>query len=107
MKTIKNNIKTICLLIAVLGLQVFPAKAGVNEYSKNTGDAVIELATGLAPATPIVADFSDNAPEAEINIGLLAPITPSEAEFEDTESTFAEVTLAPIPPATATFEDAD
>jgi hypothetical protein len=62
----------------------------------------------LAPVLPIVADFNDGAPTAEISMLNLAPVTPKEADFEDVtgiKSNTSIQDLAPVTPVTADFED--
>ncbi|MCX6277832.1 MAG: hypothetical protein NT004_07030 [Bacteroidetes bacterium] len=86
MKTI-NKTKIILILLAVLGFQIN---------------------TIFASATPKVAMDNDGAPDTEINIGILAPVTPWEADFEEVSNqnmTSLNDILAPVTPVTADFDD--
>jgi len=87
MKTIKNKTKVIIVLMAVLGLQA---------------------STIFASVTPMVANLNDGAPLTEINIRVLAPATPAEADFEEPsiqQKGSPNDILSPVTPATADFED--
>ena len=65
----------------------------------------------LAPVSPAEADFSDQAPEANVTYSSLMPVTPKEATFEDefiTESSNTEKLpsdLHPSTPSEADFEE--
>ncbi len=62
----------------------------------------------LTPSIPMMADFSDGAPDAETSTLILAPVTPIEADFEDGNETLSASptkTLAPVTPADADFAD--
>lgn len=54
---------------------VTPVEAGFEEMS-----AEVVSSLGLAPSTPSAAGFSDAS--EEMNITSLAPVTPSEADFQ-------------------------
>jgi hypothetical protein len=71
---------------------------------EDANDATV-IAFNLAPVSPIEADFTDEIPEATIDITTLAPVTPGEADFaSDDETTNASV-LAPVTPSVADFSD--
>ena len=82
--------KTVYILALVAGLQFTSLLASASK-----GDG------------PVVADFSDGAPVADVSTTLLAPLTPKVAEFEDTAFAITSLPagLAPVTPATADFED--
>ncbi|MEI6434835.1 MAG: hypothetical protein WCP32_08330 [Bacteroidota bacterium] len=86
MKTI-NKMKIMLVLVTVLGFQIN---------------------TIFASATPKVAIDNDGAPDTEINIRILAPVTPLEADFEevsDQSTPSLNDIIAPVPPVTADFDD--
>jgi hypothetical protein len=88
MKSQNKIKKTILVLAAIIGLHLSTIYAG-NIGEETNGTAIWP-------------------PESRINIAMLAPITPTEAEFEE-EGIQPEVispeVLAPVPPKTADFDD--
>jgi hypothetical protein len=64
--------------------------------------------TTLAPCTPAEADFYDSdADNLNTLLPYLAPIVPGEADFQDTDTVVGRDSsaLAPVSPSEATFDD--
>lgn len=102
MKTIVK-MKMFMILAALAGLTISSLHAADNKsWNLIPGNDV------LAPATPKVAVFGDNAPETLIDINTLAPAVPQVATFEEPEtagdSTDAKI-IAPVIPSEADFSD--
>lgn len=76
-----------------------PAEATFEEIS----DAITTIV--LAPITPSEADFTDAVPESTINIATLAPVTPIEADFATDDETTNAGVLSPVTPSVADFSD--
>ena len=125
MKTLKYNIgtmKTTLIMASIFGLLIhIPASA--NSISTGTASRFTTCVTCakssspaqigelpgdvllLAPALPVEATFSDEAPYRETS---LAPATPAEASFDDEPELMSPVApglLAPITPPEADFND--
>lgn len=124
--------KTFYILTAILGLQFNMLVASNLTSGSNLSNKEINLTdlSALAPGTPREADFSDVAPESSNNYNHLAPANPkvasfeepaqlnesgnlmnlapelpSEADFNDSESTLPNINLTPVTPVEADFED--
>ncbi len=90
MNTQNKKLKTVLVLTAVIGLQLSTLFAG-------------SIGTEISGA-------AIRPPETVVNLKLLAPITPLEADFEEETiqpKAFATDTLAPVTPAAADFDDQD
>jgi len=93
---------TITILAAVLTLNAGILFAGNEIISAPvTNESFI---TAIAPITPTEATFEDFNPTT-VDIATLAPVTPAVAEFSDSISLTIDINaLAPITPAAADFE---
>ena len=103
MKTIYKSILIIAILF-LSGMTINTSYAGKPSAEKalSTNDM-----QGLAPTTPVEADFNDADINLTFTIIALAPITPVEADFNDADInlTFDIIVLAPTIPAEADFSD--
>jgi hypothetical protein len=77
-----------------------PAEATFEDVSDATATAFI-----LAPVSPTEADFSDAVSETTIDITSLAPVTPIEADFASDDDTMNASAIAPATPSVADFSD--
>jgi len=60
----------------------------------------------LAPVTPAEADFNDSdADNLNTLLPYLTPNLPGEADFQDTDTVIGGDSLAPVSPSEATFDD--
>ncbi len=79
--------------------------------SGNSDPEPLVGATELAPVIPVVASFDESLPDLDniypLILKVLAPITPSEADFSDdwTPSSALLQTLEPVLPGEADFSD--
>jgi hypothetical protein len=135
--TYMTSMKTIYILAAFAGLQFNTIFAAANfsespvvsnevilgitsamllpaTPSEATFEDVVELnstftdISALTPVIPMIADFNEGAPIADISLIDLAPVTPKEACFEDetgAENVPAIRDLAPVTQVDADFED--
>jgi hypothetical protein len=93
---------TTLILAAVLALQVNILFAGNDVASAPATNSYSSVS--LAPVTPTEATFEESI-VTEMN--ALMPVTPTEATFEDAAPEMVSITaLAPAPPAEADFGDA-
>lgn len=93
-------------MAALLALQMNVLFAGNrNSYDTPvTKENFSNLIISLAPATPVEANFEDDATLTDY--AVLAPIMPTEATFEDMPSEMIPLAdLAPVNPTIADFED--
>lgn len=102
MKTIVR-MKMFVILAALAGLTISTLDAAeTRSWNVIPGNDV------LAPATPRVAVFGDNAPETLVDISTLAPSTPQVATFEEPVAeadNTAPQWIAPVVPSEADFND--
>lgn len=101
---ISSNL-TISEVAATMIAPATPAVATFEDVTE-TSSASINI-NALSPVVPMVADFNDGAPVADVSTIVLAPSTPIVADFED-EKTISNITaiqdLAPATPVAADFE---
>jgi hypothetical protein len=97
---------TTLVIIAVLSLQASVLFAS-NDFPPITSDndASASYCVALTPSTPFEATFED---DVTFDINQLIPMTPTEATFDDMPSEMTSIgVLAPVTPAIADFEDDD
>jgi len=93
--------KTFTIIIAaVLTLTVNALFASNDGASVNSNTTSISL----APITPTEATFEEVA--APFEFSTLAPVAPAEASFEEETEDIAITSLAPVTPVEADFNDA-
>jgi hypothetical protein len=111
MKTIINSLIAVWILSATMlfaggadpnfssGL---PLSTGGNAFKLNNTEMVISK---LAPVTPREADFEESVVMLQVTIRQLSPVTPKETDFEDADAivTVASLQLAPVTPPEADF----
>lgn len=93
------------IIAAALALSVNFLFAGVNNESAPASSTNAEITlSSLAPTLPSVATFEDAV--ALNDYGFLAPVTPTEAQFEEINTEIdLMLNLAPVTPTVADFED--
>jgi hypothetical protein len=101
---------TTIIIAAVLSLQVSFLFAGNNETvsTANNENGFCSICT-LAPVTPTEATFEETtfSNTFTLNVTSLAPVTPVEADFSDIvpEKNMDLTILAPVTPSEADFND--
>jgi hypothetical protein len=97
---------TTILLAAVLTLSINVLFAGNDEAS--VVSETNSFHASLAPVTPAEAIFEESN-EALATAFMLAPVSPVEADFSDaiSETTIDMITLAPVTPIEADFANDD
>ena len=92
------------ILTTFFALQIGLMKAGNDGTSVNTKNEMSYFsAISLAPVTPREASFEDTEFSSEFS--FLVPVTPKEASFEDTIEALIIINLAPVTPKEADFND--
>jgi hypothetical protein len=101
---------TTIIIAAVLSLQVSLLFAGINNTRSTVNDETVLCPTCvLAPVTPTEATFEETTITSAISFDFtsLAPATPFEADFSDVvpEKNLDLTILAPVTPAEADFNE--
>jgi len=82
-QTIHKMKATTIIIAAVLSLQVSVLFADNNETRPTINNEAVSFnISTLAPVTPAEADFNDSAEDQAVDFSALAPVTPAEADFE-------------------------
>lgn len=111
----KTKVNTVTLAMFFVVLAAIILQAGITAAGNPkmvAGLKPVFVVTNLAPVTPKVADFNDNALGINEPYAALQPVAPKEASFEDSgmdayESWNLIRTLKPELPAEADYTDAN
>ena len=105
---------TVSILIVLFTFNVYFLKAAISDpvYKSPTVKSEFDNSYNLlAPTTPKEADFTDSEPDAERNYDILRPMTPKEASFDEQLNTglftSLEKLLKSIAPVTPAKADFD
>ena len=98
---------TMLIFAAVLSLQVSILFAENNESGSSVNSEAVSFhIDALAPVTPVEADFEESFGTVDIHyfdLSVLAPVTPEEADFNENIEA-GNISLSPVTPDEADFE---